>query len=253
MPQPAQRGTLGASVDVLTGCFAAASTDVVASTPLDRVLAASAVSLSPKSFPRAGGSRDGHCPCYVKKVSCSDDTSTVSAAPSLCTTGSSEASRFTAPAMLSSTIRAPYRKMPLRQLLQVRGVYNVRKAPTAVAEAMKRTAPCSPAYAVFKLIGENSLQIRSKLNKQLARELAAGVHEAAFAAICDLQAYPRADDIEGMVAAFPAWDAINWEASAVASGLDVGLWQAWHARHCKSCTATAIDDSCYFKLIHHFL
>ena len=155
--------------------------------------------------------------------------------------------------MLSASTPAPFCDVPLHRLLQVRGVYNVRKAPAAVAAALKQRSPCSPAYAVFNLIGENSLQIRGKLNKQLARELAAGTHDSAFAALCELPSYPRADDIENLVATFPSWDSINWDAPAVASGLDVGLWQAWHARHYSSCSATTVSDACYFKLVRHFL
>ena len=56
-----------------------------------------------------------------------------------------------------------------------------------------------------------------------------------------------------MVRAYPAWDSIDWDAPAVSSGLDVGLWQAWHARHCSACTPLKLGEQCYFKLVKHFL
>ena len=124
MPQPAQRGVLGASVDVLTGCFAAASADVVASAPLVSVPAASAVSSSPKSFPRAGGSRDGHCPCYAKNISFKALNSSVDD-DMISSDDSAPSAQFTAPAMVVMTTRTPFFEVSLRQLLKTRGIYNV--------------------------------------------------------------------------------------------------------------------------------
>lgn len=167
--------------------------------------------------------------------------------------GAQLAERFVPSPMLAKSIQAPSCAVPLRQLLKVRGVYNVREAPESVAKAMVSQSHCSPSYAVFKLIGENSIQIRRKLNAQLARELAAGVRDAAFAETCDLHDCPRADDIESMIQSFPALDTVDWDAPAVASGLDTGLWRAWHARHCHVCSPLITADSCYFKLVYHFL
>ena len=56
-----------------------------------------------------------------------------------------------------------------------------------------------------------------------------------------------------MIRCFPALDSVDWDAPPVASGLDTGLWRAWHARHYSSCSPLAIADSCYFKLVFHFL
>ena len=75
--------------------------------------------------------------------------------------------------------------------------------------------------------------------------------ETAFAKQYMWDDRPRADDIEGMVAAYPA--SIDWGAAPVSSGINVHLWKSWHARHCDSCTPTVIDDSCYFRVLHHFL
>ena len=128
--------------------------------------------------------------------------------------------------MLSRARAATPITTPMRLLLKAKGIYNVRKASPAVVSAMRKHLGCSAASAEFNLIGENSIQVRRKLNRQLASELAAGTHVAAFAATCDLHDCPRADDIEGMIKSFPAWDAVDWDAPPVASGLDVGLWQA---------------------------
>jgi len=118
--------------------------------------------------------------------------------------------------MLQATKAAQPLRKPLRELLQARGVYNARKMPASVRRAMAKHLTCSPATAVFNLIGENSIQIRRRLNKQLAKELAEGSHDKAFAALCDMHDCPRADDIEAMVASYPAWDLIDWDAPEAA-------------------------------------
>ena len=69
MSQPAQRDALRASADVPEGCIAAASSGVAAEVSAAVVPTASTVSSPSSSFPRAGGSRDGHCPCYAKNSS----------------------------------------------------------------------------------------------------------------------------------------------------------------------------------------
>lgn len=161
--------------------------------------------------------------------------------------------KFVAPQMVDAARPAPAGSFKLPMLSATRGVYNARKAPASVLKAMLKRVDCSPAYTTFNLIGKNSMQIRRDLNVQLARELAEGTHGAAFAKLVECDARPRADDIEAMVATYPALASVDWDEPAVASGLDVGLWQAWHARHCDVCTELDINDECYFKLVHHFL
>ena len=155
--------------------------------------------------------------------------------------------------MIHSTRQAPTAPVPLSRLLKARGVYNVRVAPTPILKTLLSQVSCSSAYANFDLLGKNSVQIRNELREALAHELAEGVHDTAFAKTCTLDRNPRADDIEGMIASFPGIEDVDWDAPYVQSGLDVGLWKAWHARHCERCTELDIHDKCYFKLVHHFI
>ena len=162
-------------------------------------------------------------------------------------------SEFKKSPMFLSSRSAPAAPVPLTKLVRARGVYNIRRAPEAIVRTLLSQVDCSSAFANFNLAGKNSIQIRNQLRSQLAHELAEGIHDKAFAKMCSMDSRPRADDIEGMVAAFPGLDRVNWDAPDVQSGLDVGLWKSWHARHCTKCTEFEIDDACYFKLVHHFL
>ena len=155
--------------------------------------------------------------------------------------------------MFQATRQSPMGQVPLSQLVQKRGVYNIRKAPASVLKSMLSQVHCRAESVQFSLNGQNSMQVRTKLRKQLASELAKGTHGLAFGALHGVDDRPRADEIEKMVASFPGIDRVDWDAAPVPSGLDVGLWQAWHARHCDACTELEIDRDCYFRLVHHFL
>ena len=155
--------------------------------------------------------------------------------------------------MFQRTIETTAAPVKLEKLLQARGVYNVRKAPPAVLKSMMSQSRCRADAVQFTLHGRNSMQLRTELRKQLAKELQEGTHGLAFADSPENYDRPRADDLEGMIAAFPGLDKVNWDAESVKSDLDAGLWRTWHARHCDACTELKIDDDCYFKLIHHFL
>ena len=155
--------------------------------------------------------------------------------------------------MFKKTIEAEAAPIPLSTLLKARGVYNVRKAPAAVLKSMMSHAHCRPDAVQFTLHGKNSMQIRTELRKQLAQELAAGTHGLAFGELHGVDGRPRADDLEAMIASFPGYDRVDWSAEPVLSGLDTGLWRAWHARHCDQCSELHVSDDCYFRLIYHFL
>ena len=155
--------------------------------------------------------------------------------------------------MFAATKAADRAPVPLGRLLKARGVYNVRKAPAAILKSMQSQVFCRAESVSFSLNGKNSMQIRTELRKQLAQELAEGTHGLAFAAMHGVNDKPRADEIEKMIASFPGLDKVDWSAPPVPSGLDVGLWKAWHARHCDACTELEIDPECYFRLVHHFL
>ena len=161
--------------------------------------------------------------------------------------------RECASTMFESTQATPAAPVPIARLLKARGVYNVRKAPATVLKSMLSQVHCRSEAVKFSLHGRNSMQLRTELRRQLAKELAEGKHGLAFAAMHGVDEKPRADDIEGMVANFPGLDKVDWSAESVPSGLDVGLWKAWHARHCDRCTELEIDDECYFRLVHHFI
>ena len=204
------------------------------------------------TIPRAGGTQDANAAKYVKKEvfshaptpgACMDDKAG-------CACSGTEPAGSS---MFHKTIKAKAAPVPLSQLLKPRWVYNVRKAPPAVLKSMMSQAYCRPDSVQFTLHGKNSMQLRTELKRQLARELAAGTHGLAFTDLPDVADKPRADDLEGMVAAFPGLDRVNWDAEPVQSELDAGLWHAWHARHCDKCSELKIDDECYFKLVHHFL
>ena len=155
--------------------------------------------------------------------------------------------------MFTKTCAAEAAPVPLAKLLQVKGVYNIRKAPAAVLKSLMSKTFCEAESVKFSMHGKNSMQIRNELRRQLARELAAGTRGVAFAELCDVDDRPRADELERMVQAFPGLDKVDWGAEPVESGLNVDLWKAWHARHCETCGELQVDDTCYFKLIHHFL
>ena len=112
---------------------------------------------------------------------------------------------------------------------------------------------CTNVVAEVPLERKSSVQIRAELRSKLAASLAAGKMEVAFAKSCGITDVPRADDPETMLAAFPGKDKINWDAKPTKSGLNVSLWQFWHARHCNLCTHDQVHDKCYFKTLKHFL
>ena len=133
-------------------------------------------------------------------------------------------------------------------------VYNVRRAPPEVAKRLRQEqGECSNLNASVELKNKTVPAIRKELRSKLAEALATGLKEKAFAKTCGYDDRPRADELERLVAAYPAWDQIDWDAEPVKSGINCDLWRAWHARHCKKCTPTKVDDGCYFKLIDHFL
>ena len=98
--------------------------------------------------------------------------------------------------MFAKTFQEPRAPVKLSKLLKARGVYNVRKAPKVILDALLAQAHCRSESVDFTLHDKNSMQIRTELRKRLASELAAGSHEAAFKELYDLDDRPRADDLE---------------------------------------------------------
>ena len=118
---------------------------------------------------------------------------------------------------------------------------------------MRQQKGCSDAELKFPLAGKSSRQIRRALRKALAKALASKERKVAFEKDIAFDDRPRADELEKMVASFPGLDKIDWDAKPVKSGINCPLWKAYHARHCSKCTPVKIHDSCYFKVIYHFL
>ena len=162
--------------------------------------------------------------------------------------------RFVPPRMVAGVRKAAPRKFSVKQMLRKnKFVYNVRKASEEVVKILMQQTQCSNAELEFELKGKTCAQIRRELRKSLAEALRSHADKLAFAKELGTDARPRADELEKMVAAFPGLDQINWDAKPVESGINCGLWKAWHARHCKACTPTVIHRECYFRVIHHFL
>ena len=155
--------------------------------------------------------------------------------------------------MVTRVRRAGRRSFSAKNLAASKGVYNWRRVSGAIIQAMLLLVQCTNVVAEVPLERKSSVQIRAELRSKLAASLAAGKMEVAFAKSCGITDVPRADDPETMLAAFPGKDKINWDAKPTKSGLNVSLWQFWHARHCNLCTHDQVHDKCYFKTLKHFL
>ena len=140
----------------------------------------------------------------------------------------------------------------VEQMLRSRHVRGVTPAPAVMRERL-RVDSCCPVHANVPLVNKSSVSIRRELNKALSEALANGTVTQPFAKACGFDDKPRADDIEGMVKAFLEMTEVDWDAESVASGLNIPLWRFLHAMHCKKCTKYRVDDSCYFRLVFHFL
>ena len=154
--------------------------------------------------------------------------------------------------MVSDWGQARKREFTVRQMLKAnKHVFNVRRASPEVAKRLKEEAgQCSNVTASFDLKKKTIPAIRKELRKRLAESLAAHKKEKAFSKVYGCDTRPRADELEKLVAAYPAWDQIDWDADPVESGLNCDLWRT---RHCKKCSPTHVHDACYFELIDHFL
>ena len=158
-----------------------------------------------------------------------------------------------APTMVTQWAPAKTRSFPVSRLKKSRGVYNWRPAPSAVVEYMLATVQCVNACAQVPLLGKSSLSIRAELRDHLHASLSAHKHEKAFNKCCGISLCPRVDDLEGLMSAFPARHQVEWDAPVARSGINVHVWCLNHAKHCARCSASKIDDDCYFKLLHHWL
>ena len=142
----------------------------------------------------------------------------------------------------------------LPRLLQRKFIKWVRKAPSDLTRRLLYNIECRGARLDVPLERTSLLHAQRRLRARLTAKLRTGTDEAAFAQLCGVNLRPRADDLEGMYAAFPGWDDVDWDATHVTSGLDLKFWKEGHARHCRhGCTAETLHDDCYFRLLYHFL
>ena len=132
-------------------------------------------------------------------------------------------------------------------------VYNVRHPRREVVkELMKDAGECSNVIASVRLKNMTTPAIRRQLRKRLAESLAAKRKERAFAKVSMFDDRPRVDELEKLVAGYPALSQVDWDAKPVKSDMNCALWLAYHVRHCDKCTPTAVHKDCYFRLIYHF-
>ena len=146
-------------------------------------------------------------------------------------------------------------RLQLRDLLDHRQVSHVRHVSRESKTKMNEFNTCSHGRMQVDMTGTTAKQIQADLRAQLVQDLKEGSDEAAF--VCKqlgIDSVPRADQLELMIAAMPGLTKLVFEGPAAKSGLNIDEWKAGHATHCtKGCTASKIDDECYFRVVHHFL
>ena len=147
--------------------------------------------------------------------------------------------------MVRRVRKAKPRSFPARRMKRARGVYNWRKTSPDVMRHLLALLQCVNVIADVPLAGRSSVQLRSELRSRLARSLAQGEKEKAFAKACGFSDKPKANDPEAMMNAFPGLDRIDWDALPVPSGINADLWKSYHARHCKKCSEHAVHRDCY--------
>ena len=159
------------------------------------------------------------------------------------------------PNMVGEFSKAKERGFTVKQMLEKnRFVYNVRPPrEEVVKELMKDAGSCSNVNASVRLKNMTTPAIRRQLRKKLAESLAGNRRERAFAKATMYDNRPRADELERLVAEYPALSQVDWDAEPVKSDINCELWLAYHARHCSLCSPTKVHQDCYFKLIYHFL
>ena len=187
------------------------------------------------------------------------DSKASSFVPSCCTEATSARSggttRTEVPVVDQATTQDDIQRLHLRELLKHKQVSHVRHAVRDVRTKMDAFNTCSHGKMQLDLRGTTAKQIQKDLRAQLVEDLMEGSDEAAF--VCKqlgIDSVPRADQLELMIAAMPGRAKLVFEGPVAKSGLNLHEWRAGHATHCKKgCTASKIDDECYFRVVHHFL
>ena len=192
---------------------------------------------------QAGGSCGTCKVCNVKNESVSAGKGNLPAVTSMLVSGS----------MVEKVKRARKRGFGVHRIRESRGVRAWRSTSPKVITQLLAFTQCVSVFADVQLQRKSSLHMRSELRSRLARALARGCKEKAFAKSCGFSDKPLANDPEAMMRAYPGLHHIKYDVPPVQSGINVALWQLWHARHCAHCTPDKIHDNCYFKPLIHFL
>ena len=133
--------------------------------------------------------------------------------------------RFITPRMVAGVCKAAPRRFSVNKMLRKnKYVYNVRKVSQDLVKLLMQQMQGSNAdLEDFELKGKTCSPIRRELRKSLVDALKS---HAAFEKEIGTDGRPRADDLEGMVAAFPGLDKIDWDAEPVDPGINCELWKA---------------------------
>ena len=82
------------------------------------------------------------------------------------------------------------------------------------------------------------------------------MNERAFEKCCDISLFvmPASRQFGRPYAlAFPAIHQVDWSDPVSQSDINASVWRQSHAKYCKQCSAKKIHDTCYFKLLYHWL
>ena len=125
---------------------------------------------------------------------------------------------------------------------------------------MSKATPCpSPhRHKSFSTAGRTAHQVNRDLRKVLSQDLRQNKDREAFSSTLLSADTPRADDIEALVASYPARHELPWLAKQQPPPgiMDLYHWRRLHAQHCRvtpACTGHKINKSCYFHFIHLML
>lgn len=124
-----------------------------------------------------------------------------------------------------------------------------------MTQAIASLPHCRHIHLPLDITGYSSHQLTRTLRKRLTDHLKSHANNPAFQDLDPKHIYPRADDVEAMIAAYPNLHLLNYDdPDCPCTTIDLEAWKFYHAKHCSNrCTATYIDPLCYFKPLAHML
>jgi len=102
----------------------------------------------------------------------------------------------------------------------------------------------------LRVAGHTAHQLCRDLRRRLSSVLVSESRVPAFQDIRIEHIYPRADNLEDMIAAYPYLDDFDYdnEPDCPATTIVLSAWLRYHATHCSvGCSATTTHPECYFK------